>query len=61
MKMNVTAYSTDSQLPQFDKQHHILWHLHNENIQYFALSDLLQVYRNGKAMKVISVLNTILH
>jgi len=60
MKMNVTAHSTDSQVPQFDKQRHFLWYLNILNIQYFALSDLRQVYTNGKAMKAIFVLNTIL-
>jgi len=59
--MNVTAYSTDSQVPQVDKERHFLWHLHILKIPYFALSDLRQVYTNGKTMKVIFVLNTILH
>jgi len=27
-KMNVTAYSTDSQVPQIEKQRHFLSHLH---------------------------------
>ena len=60
MKMNVTAHSTDSQVPHFDKQRHFLWHLNISNIQYFTLSELRQVYTNGKAMKAIFVLNTIL-
>jgi len=59
--MNVTAHSTESQVPQVDKQRHFLWYLNISNIQYFALSDLRQVYTNGKAMKAIFVLNTILH
>jgi len=28
MKMNATAYSTDNQVPQIEKQCPFLWHLH---------------------------------
>jgi hypothetical protein len=50
-KMTETAYSNDSQVPQVEKQRHFLLHLHIWNIQYFALSNLLQVTQMVKRWK----------